>query len=619
MQTSERLLAIIHDRGQRGLPLEDVYRLLYNSALYLKAYGKIAANSGAMTKGTTTETVDGMSQEKIAGIIELLRYERYRWTPVRRVNIPKKNNPDKTRPLGIPTWSDKLLQEVIRQILEAYYEPQFDDHSHGFRPNRGCGTAISEIYHTWKGTTWFIEGDIKGCFDNIDHAVLLAIIAEKVHDNRFLRLLDALLKAGSLEDWRYNKTLSGTPQGGIVSPLLANIYLDRLDQFVTGTLIPQHTRGDKRKTSQEYHRQVSLAYKRRKEGRHEEAAALKKEYQRIPSVDPNDPDYRRLRYLRYADDFLLGFTGPHVEAETIRADIQTFLRETLKLTLSEEKTLITHGRTDKARFLGYAIATTAKDSHRIQGRRYINGIITLEIPQEVLSQKGDRYLAHGKPIHRVELLNDEAFTIIERYQGEYRGLVNYYRAAHNLSQLNKLKWTMEQSLTKTLAHKLKTSVKEVHRRYHTSIVNDNGRTYKGLQVVIERPGKKPLTATWGGISLARKVTKNLPDDPYQLYWKRTELVQRLLAETCELCGSTDRVQVHHIRKLADLKKHGRTPPSWVTTMVERQRKTMVVCRSCHLDIHAGRPIPTVKESTGEPCDAKVSSTVRRGADGKVPA
>ncbi len=165
MRSAEQILAIIHDRGRRGLPLEDVYRQLYNPELYLRAYGKIARNAGALTKGTTPETVDGMSQEKIGRIIGLLREEKYRWTPARRVYIEKPNSTQK-RPLGIPTWGDKLLQEVLRTILEAYYEPQFDPHSHGFRPARGCGTALREIAHTWRGAAWFIEGDIKGCFEH---------------------------------------------------------------------------------------------------------------------------------------------------------------------------------------------------------------------------------------------------------------------------------------------------------------------------------------------------------------------------------------------------------------------------------------------------------------------
>ena len=217
MRDAETTLLIIEDRGKKNLPLENVYRRLYNPDLYLRAYGRLYRTEGAMTQGTTEETVDGMSQEKILDIIEKLECERYRWTPVRRTYIEKKGS-TKMRPLGIPTWTDKLLQEVMRSILEAYYEPQFSPSSHGFRPRRGCHTALKEIFHTWTGTRWFIEGDIKGCFDNIDHTVLLSIIREKIHDNRFLILVENLLKAGYLEKWDYRPTLSGTPQGGIITP-----------------------------------------------------------------------------------------------------------------------------------------------------------------------------------------------------------------------------------------------------------------------------------------------------------------------------------------------------------------------------------------------------------------
>jgi group II intron reverse transcriptase/maturase len=616
MRTAEQVLAVINDRGKRGLPLEDVYRQLYNPALYLTAYGKIYRNDGAMTRGVTAETADGMSEEKIAGIIALLREEKYRWTPVRRVYIEKKNS-TKKRPLGIPTWSDKLLQEVIRLILEAYFEPQFDPHSHGFRPNRGCATAIREIYHGWKGTTWFIEGDIKGCFDNIDHTVLLAILAETIHDNRFLRLVGELLKAGYLEDWRYNKTLSGTPQGGIVSPILANIYLDRLDKYVTGTLIPQYTRGTKRKRNPAYKNTLERAQRLRKNGRLEEAKALYKEVYAMPSVDPNDPDYRRLRYIRYADDFLLGFVGTHAEAEEIKAELRTFLTDTLKLDLSEEKTLVTHGRTEKARFLGYEVSIAANDTERTEGRRTVNGVVTLEVPQEVINQKCSRYMANGKATHQAGLTSNDALSIVDSFQAEYRGIVNYYRMAHNLGKFSIVKWTMEQALTMTLANKYKISVSEVYRRYHATVQNANGRAYKALQVSVPRPGKQPLVRTWGGISLAREMVHQLPDTPTQSWNARTEVVQRLIAGNCELCGSGDRVNVHHIRKMADLKKYGRTPPKWVERMAARQRKTIVLCHTCHTDLHAGRLDHWVKESPGEPCDAKVSSTVRRGADGKV--
>nr|WP_240509356.1 reverse transcriptase/maturase family protein [Streptomyces agglomeratus] len=218
MQRAEALMEIIHERGKRGLPLERLYRHLFNPELYLRAYGKIYRNDGSMTPGSTTETVDGMSLKKIQVIIDALRHERYRWTPVRRVYIEKKGSPGKRRPLGLPSWSDKLLQEVIRSLLEAYYEPQFSDRSHGFRPGKGYHTALTEVSESWRSMTWFIEGDISQCFDRLDHGVLHSILAENIHDSRFLRLIDGLLQAGYLEEWRYHETLSGAPQGGVLSP-----------------------------------------------------------------------------------------------------------------------------------------------------------------------------------------------------------------------------------------------------------------------------------------------------------------------------------------------------------------------------------------------------------------
>ena len=343
MRKAETILGIIRERGKRRLPLKQVYRQLYNPELYIRAYGKIAQNQGAMTPGSTGETVDGMTLNRINAIIEDLRAERYHWTPVRRVNIPKSNG--KTRPLGVTTWRDKLLQEVLRAILESYYEPQFSDHSHGFRPGRGCHTALEEIQATWLGTVWWVEGDISQCFDRFDHQVLLDTLSEKIHDGRFIRLIANLLKAGYLEDWKFNRTLSGTPQGAIVSPVLANIYLDRLDQFIEQTLLPQYTRGKARRKNLTYQKLTNTALALRKAGRFAEAEALRPHYRQLSSQDPNDPNYRRLRFVRYADDILLGFAGPRSEAKEIKQHLAIFLKDTLKLELSESKTLITHART----------------------------------------------------------------------------------------------------------------------------------------------------------------------------------------------------------------------------------------------------------------------------------
>ncbi|HZU12130.1 MAG TPA: reverse transcriptase domain-containing protein [Chloroflexota bacterium] len=589
MRDANTVLGVIRDRGTKGLPLERVYRLLFNPDLFLLAYGRIARNRGALTPGATEETADGMSLAKIGTLIEQLRSERFRWTPVRRVYIEKKNS-TKKRALGLPTWSDKLVQEVVRLILEAYFEPQFSARSHGFRPGRGCHTALKGIHRSWNGTTWFIEGDISQYFDKLDHQVLVGILAEQIHDGRFLRLIADLLKAGYLEDWTFNTTLSGTPQGGVVSPILANIYLDRFDKWVETTLLSTYNRKAKRDDNQAYHRLLSLAYLRDKKGLYQEAAALRKQAKQLPIGDLTDPEYRKLRYLRYADDFLLGFTGPRDEAERIKQHLRDFLSATLKLELSEEKTLITHARTEAARFLGYEISTLQDDTARTStGRRRINGVIGLKVPLDVVKERCRRYMKHGKPVHRPEILYDSVFSTVQRYQVEYRGIVEYYRLAYNLHRFNELKWVMEQSLTKTLAAKLKISVAKVYDHFGTTLQTPDG-PYKGLQVIIERTDRKPLVATWGGINLRRNLTVVLNDQPARIWNNRTDLEQRLLANTCELCGSQENVQVHHIRAMKDLRKRDRTEkPAWVTAMAARHRKTLVVCLQCHTDIQYGHP------------------------------
>ncbi len=588
MRNAEVVLNIICERGKRGLPIEDVYRQLYNPDLYLRAYGRIYKNSGAMTQGITEETVDGMSQEKITNIIEEIRYERLRWTPVRRTYIPKKNG--KERPLGIPTWKDKLVQEVMRTILEAYFEPQFSDHSHGFRPHRGCHTALRTIQR-WVGVNWFIEGDIKGCFDNIDHEILLSILREKIHDNRFIRLVEELLKAGYLEDWKYKPTLSGTPQGGIISPLLSNICLDRLDKFVERVLIPRFSRGEKRKKNRKYHAIQSKMLRCKKNGDFTEAKELRGIIQQIPSNDVNDPDFRRLRYVRYADDFLLGFSGPKKEAEEIKGMLREFLSNQLKLELSDDKTLITHASTETARFLGYEIKRFLNNTrHDQNGRRSINAGINLRVPEDAVQEKCNLYRKYGKITHRTTLINDDDYTIVSIYQSEYRGYVQYYALAHNIHLLNQLRWVMLTSLLKTLAGKHRTSVNEIAERYKDTVQTPEGPR-RCFTVRVEREGKEPLTARFGGIPLVRQQWAEIEDVSKTMTFRSetVELVKRLLADQCEKCGSTHNCEVHHIRKLADLKAEGRSPkPHWVTIMAARRRKTLVVCRKCHEAIHAGK-------------------------------
>jgi len=586
MRDAETTLTIVKERGKKGLSLENVYRRLYNRDLYLAAYGRIYRNAGSMTRGATDETVDGMSLAKIDAIIESLRYERYRWTPVRRVLIPKSNG--KTRPLGIPTWTDRLVQEVMRSILDAYYDPQFSTASHGFRHARGCHTALKHIFCAWNGTRWFIEGDIKGCFDNIDHTIMLSILREKIHDNRFLTLVENLLKAGFLEEWYYKPTLSGTPQGGIISPLLSNIYLDRLDQYVEKTLVPEYTKGKRRKANRDYGRITSKIMMLRKEGATtEELKPLLKEQHSLCCSDMFDPDYRRLRFIRYADDFLLGFIGPKNEAEEIKGKIGDFLRDSLKLEMSPEKTLITHAGTEKARFLGYDIGTRPSP----QAKR-ANGSVRLRLPIQKLREKIARYRQDGTIMHRTELMHDSDFTIISRYGSEYAGIVQYYAYAENRYWLHRLEWVMETSMLKTLAAKHKSSVAKMAHKYQFVCYHDDQR-YRCFMATVDRPGKDPLYAYFGGLSLSPDPRLDIEDSPINLdrYYSRSELLERLLADTCEECGSKDNVEVHHIRKLSDLNVPGRkAKPEWFRTMIARRRKTMVLCRVCHTNLHAGRPM-----------------------------
>jgi group II intron reverse transcriptase/maturase len=448
MRSAETILSILRKRGQRGLPVTDAYRLLDQRDLYLRAYGKLYRNQGAMSPGVTPETVDGMSLEKIETIIHALRQERYRWTPVRRTYVPKRNG--KQRPLGLPTWSDKLLQEVIRSILEAYYEPQFSARSHGFRPKRGCHTALRDVMQHGRATKWFIEGDLCACFDRIEHSVLLNILQERFHDNRFLRLIRELLKAGYLEQWTFNTTYSGVPQGGVVSPILSNIVLDRLDTYVETQLIPAYTHGHRRRTNPPYVALTKQAVAARKQGNWHRARRLRQQAQRLPSRDPNDPNFRRLWYVRYADDMLLGLTGTKREAAAIKHALATYLRHELHLELNDEKTLVTHARDDHATLLGYEVHVLQENSqHDHRRQRCMNGSIGLRVPTQVLQAKRAKYLRRGKPKPLPQRTIDDAYSIVAPYQAEWRGIVQYSRMAYNLHVLQGLKHTMEVSLVQT--------------------------------------------------------------------------------------------------------------------------------------------------------------------------
>jgi group II intron reverse transcriptase/maturase len=582
MQNAETVLNVLRERGRRGLPCTELYRQLFNPSLYELAHGRIYANHGAMTPGADGETADGMSPARTGRIIDALRHERYRFQPVKRVYIPKKSG--KLRPLGLPSWPDKIVGEVIRLLPEAYYEPQFSGRSHGFRPGRGCHTALREVEDVWSGTTWFIEGDISDCFGSLDHEIMVSILAEKIHDNRFLRLVRNMLTAGYLEDWNYHPTLSGCPQGGVVSPVLSNIYLDRLDKFAETVPIPEYTRGAVRAANPEYGRVTGAIGNAVRRGERSAVRRLRTLRRGIARGDPRDSRYRRLRYIRYADDHLLGFAGPRAEAEQIKQRLAEFLHDDLKLELSEDKTLITHARTQAASFLGYEV--TVQHS---RDRPRVNGVVRLRVPTTVIKAKCAPYLTHGKPGRRAELMNLPDSLIISTYGAEYRGIVQYYLLASDVHRLARLRWAAETSLLKTLAAKHRSTVTAMARKYRATITTPHGpRTC--FQATVERQGRKPLATRFGGIPLKRQkkaaITDRLPDPPT----RRKELIQRLRVRRCEFCDTRTDVEVHQVRRLADLTRAGRPQPRRAQPMARMRRKTLVVCNPCHQAIHQGHPI-----------------------------
>lgn len=594
---AQEYLEIVRKRGTAKATLNRVYyNITKRKGLYLVAYANLYANTGALTPGIDPEdTIDGMSIERIETLMEQLKRKEYCWKPTRRTYISKKDGKHK-RPLGMPGWNDKILQEVLRLVLQTYYEPQFRGCSHGFRPNRGCHTALYAIKRAWNGINWFIEGDIKGCFDHIRHEVILNILARQIKDTDFLTLIAGMLKAGYVEDWVYHQTYSGTPQGGVVSPLLMNVVLNEFDEYVEDVLIPQYTKGDKRQANREHLRLRQQACVERKKGNYLEAKRLHKRYSQLPSQWYEDPEYRRVKYLRYADDTLYGVIGTREDAEAIKHAAKTFLWDRLQLELSEEKTLITHATDKKARFLNYEIQVVKNDMQKakvtVEGtrtkRRTQKGRIHLTVPTDVIQKWKAHVTKGGNARERAELIMQSDFDIITVYETQLQGLINYYSLADNVARvMYKLRYYFKVSLVKTLATKYKTTTAKIYRKY----TKFTAEKKKVIAVEVRREGKKPLRAVFGAKPIHTKKSVVLNDRIPTTLMNRNELLTRLLGETCELCGKEGiPVKGHHIRKLKDLKKRYRgkkEPPEWVKKMIAIRRKTLFVCDACHQKIHAG--------------------------------
>lgn len=571
-----------------------LYRYLLRPDIYFVAYKNLYANSGAATKGVNEDTADGFSEAKIDSIIKALADETYQPMPVRRTYIQKKNNRKKLRPLGIPTFTDKLVQEVLRMILEAVYEPIFLDVSHGFRPKRSCHTALKQLKREFNGTRWFVEGDIKGCFDNINHAVLVGLLNNKIKDARITKLIYKFLKAGYLENWQYHKTYSGTPQGGIISPLLANIYLHELDKFVMKLKSEFDTPGMGQITPEyrELHNEIKRLSHRLTKVTGEEREMVLAEYkpkrQKLMSIPCTAQTDKKLKYVRYADDFLIAVKGNREDCQWIKSKLAEFIGDTLRMELSEDKTLITHS-SKCARFLGYDVRVRRSGKIKRGGpghvkMRTLNGGVELLVPlndkirqfvftKGVAIQKEDGSMF---PVHRKYLVGLTDLEIVSVYNAELRGICNYYGMASNFCKLHYLAYLMEYSCLKTLASKHKTSLSKTIDKFN------DGTGEWGIPYETKQGNKRRYFANYADCKGKGPATDYISNAAVVYGYAVNTLENRLKAKVCELCGTTesDHYEVHHINKLKNLRGKER----WEIAMIAKRRKTLVVCRDCHRSI-----------------------------------
>ncbi|OOB79389.1 MAG: hypothetical protein BEN19_07695 [Epulopiscium sp. Nuni2H_MBin003] len=410
-----------------------LYRNLYNEEFYYMAYNKISSTKDNMTEGSDNKTIGSMNKERIYKLIESIKDESYKPNPAKKIYIPKKNEDEKL--LGLPSIDDKIIQEIIKNILQSIYEPQFSNNSHAFRPNRSCHTALMDISKNSE-VKWYIKGDIKSFFDNIDYHILISILKENIQDERFINLIWKFLRAGYLENWKFNNSYFGTPQGSIISPILSNIYLDKLDKYIE--------------------KQIKYVNENREE--------------------------LLVSYTRYADNFLIGVIGSKEDAIEIKQNLKDFLHKYLKLELSDNKTLITHSE-NKVRFLGYDIMINKSNEYKHKNltgkvirQRTMRGDVKLLMPQEAWLSKLKEYDAieiiqknrkeEWKPKHRAYLINNDNLEIFKTYNAEIRGIYNYYRLALNVSSLNSFYYIMKYSFAKTMGCKHKISVKTVFRKFN---------------------------------------------------------------------------------------------------------------------------------------------------------
>lgn len=568
----------------------DLYRLMFQSDLYILAYERIKSSPGNMTAGVDGSTIDGFSMTTIENIIRSMRDQSFVFTRARRKYIPKANG--KLRPLGIPSPKDKVVQEVIRLILESIYDgdtPSFKDTSHGFRSGRGTHSCL-KVIRGWHSVSWFIEGDIKSCFDLIDHGKLMEILRKRIKDERFIDLIWKALRAGYMEGYTPMDSLSGTPQGSIVSPILANIFLHELDCFVE-SLIAKHDKGERKRANPAY---TAIVKERRriKSGRKlatpETLRQLEQQMRKIPSLMHDDPNFVRVKYARYADDWIIGLDGSKALAEELKKEIKDFLADTLKLTLSDEKTHIRNARNEEAFFLGTTLRIGVKGAEpkhtRVKtatGKEFVKrttGHTTrMEAPiQKLIGRLAERGFCSkdGTPLCKRGWIYLDLDQIVKQYNSVLEGVRNYYSFADNYIVLKHIQHILQQSALHTFCRKLQVRKPTVYKRFGPNLAipvrDKEGKVVKTVSLKLSNDWKPNRMRFQEGETM---------DKAHTHFTLRT---RSKLEEDCCICGETEGIEMHHLRHVRKGKSTG-----FARVMSSLNRKQVPVCGKCHQRIHDG--------------------------------
>lgn len=566
----------------QGLIDRNIYKFMLDKNLYYQAYDKIKLKPGNMTQGLYHETLDGMSDNVIENICEKLRDETFQFKPARRIFIAKSKGGN--HPLTIASPRDKLVQQVMVSILEPIFEPTFSEASHGFRPNKSIHTALKAVEEKLRVCRWVIEGDISKCFDSFDHKILIEIIRKRIKCQKFINLISKALSAGFGEEGKtIEANIIGTPKGSILSPLLCNIYMNEFDKFVM-EIKKNFDNGTKVLRNKEYHKLATRLLRKIKTGK-EPKENVKKEKQNLLNIkhgEFEESEFRRISFIRYADDWVLGIRGSRKESLEIKNSCQKFLKERLRLDLSEEKTKITNLLENKVKFLGCKLylkknpnlTKINRNGTTFKRRNSLNLIMEAPIKDILNKLEEAGFAKGGKSVPKGLLIHKSKEQIVNIYNVVFRGFLNFYSFAYNrgglVSLLRHILWF---SCGKTLAVKFKAGG-------ISKIINKFGADFKGnSKISFYKPDYKIIKG-----SQKFKINTVIKTNVSGLYGDPISKA-KLFNMKCKFCESEKMVEMHHIRMMRDIKHfHDKISEK----MIKENRKQIPLCRKCHKMHHSNK-------------------------------